>query len=255
MLEINYVEYKTKQGLFIMLPIHSACVPCRHLSPCSYQIAAKILSTTILLIAFSGLSYAEISHKKAFNCERTFHKNLDINELVKNYGRNNITREKIHLGEGFFQEGTVLFFDSPENRVEILWHNEKKQKEPSQIRITGNLSNWITGTGLSLGTALSQIEEINKYPFRLAGFGWDYSGTILSWGVGNIGKYKSECKIIVRLRPISFLQSKRFQKLYNQVIGSREYSSGHLAMQALNPRIYQIILYFEKPKRFKLDSF
>jgi hypothetical protein len=43
---------------------------------------------------------------------------------------------------------------------------------------------WRTTYGITQGTTLLELERINRKPFRLAGFDFDYSGTVLSWESG-----------------------------------------------------------------------
>lgn len=95
--------------------------------------------------------------------------------------------------------------------------------------------------GIGLGTSLKQIEALNGYPFRLAGFAFDYGGTVLGCPVGRLhalGCDSSERNLIVRF----YTNGSQQPQAYRQVIGDREFSSGHLAMQALNPVIGQLIV-------------
>jgi len=181
---------------------------------------------------------------QTFDCKNSFPKSMDITWLENKYGRSNVSEEKLHLGEGFYEKGTVLYAKSLKDRVEIFWKKKKEEHGPRFIRVTGKSSNWFTETGISLGTKLTQIEKINKYPFRMAGFAWDNSGGVISWGKGNLAKKASKCSFRANLRPDPFPELLSLRRLYAQVQGDREFSSGHPAMQSLNPQTYRMFLIY-----------
>jgi hypothetical protein len=93
--------------------------------------------------------------------------------------------------------------------------------------------------GICLGTTLKQLEQINRKPFRIAGFAFDYSGTVISWSQGALEQeLDSPGRVILRLEPP---QDQWQQPDYRSVLGDRSFSSGHPAMQRLNPSVYQLI--------------
>ena len=144
------------------------------------------------------------------------------------------------LGEGFTVPGTAVYPESPEARFEVVWRSSKRIS-PKEVRITGTTSKWETHEGISLGTTLMQLEALNGYPFRLAGFDFDYGGTVVDCGKGRLaylGCGSSDRKLIVRFSSDQRPPSPE----YRQVIGDRVFSSGHPAMQAVNPAIYQLIV-------------
>lgn len=178
------------------------------------------------------------------DCDSTFRATDDAGSLAGRFGAAAVAKGDIHLGEGFSEVGTILFGESERDRVEILWKDVRGQREPRSVRIRGQKSHWRTPTGVSLGDDLRRIERLNGRPVRLAGFGWDYSGTQLSWAGGRLeGSPSGSCSIRVRMRPG---QTNDTQDWYRQVVGDREFSSGHDAMQALNPRVYEVWLAFAK---------
>lgn len=167
------------------------------------------------------------------------------------FGPENIERVDVQIGEGFTEPGTAVYPGEATRRIEILWLDDTRTT-PREIRLTGAASLWKTEEGISLGSTLKEIENLNGWPFRLAGFAWDYGGTILDCGGGRLTRLgcldpKDRTRrthlrsIIVRLGPDLEV---RTHPEYRQVLGDREFSSGHPAMQALNPRVYQMIILF-----------
>jgi hypothetical protein len=80
--------------------------------------------------------------------------------------------------------------DNSLKRIEVLWADSEK-RVPKSVYVGGihnaaygDKSLWRTTYGITLGTTLLELERINRKPFRLAGFDWDYSGTVLSWNSG-----------------------------------------------------------------------
>src|SRR5690242_3166397 len=107
-------------------------------------------------------------------------------ELVRVYGKANVVDRDIDIGEGETQPGTVVFPNDPKRSVEILWRDSEKKTQPSSAQIHGEASLWKAPRGSSLGTSLKQLEQLNGRPFQMAGFGWDYSGTVMSWENGSL---------------------------------------------------------------------
>jgi hypothetical protein len=84
---------------------------------------------------------------------------------------------------------------------------------------------------------LQDIERRNGWPFRLRGLtGPEGLGVIRSWGQGRLRDAGDDgCRLRISLqssgdRPID-------PALYRQVSRGSDFSSGHPAMQAINPRV------------------
>jgi hypothetical protein len=170
-------------------------------------------------------------------------------DLKRIYGEQNVEAGKIHLGEGEFESGTVLFPEDPMKRIEVLWSDAEGKRYPKSVHLGGirnaafpDRSVWRTTYGITLGTTLFELERINRKPFRLAGFAFDYSGTVLSWNGGALeGVFVSDGtkKVFVRL-----IYSEPAPPEHREVLGDRSFSSGHPAMQKINPHVYQMIFVF-----------
>jgi len=173
-------------------------------------------------------------------------------DLKRMYGAENVKNGEIYLGEGEVESGTVVFPDDPMKRVEVLWSDAEK-RVPKSVYVGGSRnaayadkSLWHTTYGITLGTTLLELERINRKPFRLAGFDWDYSGTVLSWNSGALeGVFGSEGRKKVFLR---LIYSDPAPAEHRAVQGDRSFSSGHPAMQKINPHVYQMIFIFHSPR-------
>jgi hypothetical protein len=161
-------------------------------------------------------------------------------ELRQTYGAGQIDSIRIELGEGETAPGTVLFPADSARRMEIVWRDTSARKGPARLILRGSRSEWRVGPGISLGTALKDLERFNGRPFSLAGFGWDYAGVVTDWKAGKLDSSFAGIKLY--LDP----GSGQYQsEPYSQVLGDRDYSSDLPAMQQLNPRVYQIFVDME----------
>ena len=123
-------------------------------------------------------------------------------ELTKMFGNANVVSRDIDLAEGETAPGTELFPDDPLRHAEILWKDSKGKRGPKQVQISGEKSTWSTVHGISLGTTLKKLEELNRGSFRLAGFDFDYSGTVKSWGQGALAReLEGPGRVIVACTP------------------------------------------------------
>ena len=191
------------------------------------------------MVAGASVARAQDSNR-VLDCESTFPPQLTVAAIENTYGTHQLGTGQIHTGEGRFDEVTILFPGSPADRVEIVWKDNERKREPAQVWIRGEQSRWRTPTGLTVGLDLQSVERLNRRPFLLAGFGFDYAGTETSWQDGRLAAPEgSACGV----RAV-FAEPPNRAPHSRQVQGSGrgKFSSGHPAMQALNPRIEAIWL-------------
>ncbi|NQT87115.1 hypothetical protein HQ560_10140 [bacterium] len=154
-------------------------------------------------------------------------------QLIAIYGAPNVRRGKIHVGEGETVEGTVLFPGIP-NKVEIEW--KQAFGHPKRISIGTAGARWRTKEGITVGTTLKKLEAANGFPFRLAGFSWDYEGRVLSWGKGRL-----PAQLVVDLRP-----TRKVSKAVSRAVdGAGEFSSGHPSMQKMGLVVATLFILWE----------
>ena len=197
----------------------------------------------ILLGLCLGVRPVVAQETRVLACEMVLAPEASAASLSQYFGVANVQSGPISVGEGEYERGTVLFAGSPQDRVEVLWKDREAQRAPRRVRIFGATSRWRTPLGVTLGVDLRTLERINRRPFRLAGFAWDFGGTETSWEGGLLESSTSApCVVGVRLAPALPLDEGEQQRWYRQVLGDRDFSSGHPAMQALQPQIYEVWL-------------
>jgi hypothetical protein len=203
--------------------------------------------STLTLIGVAALALAtpaiaqKSSRSMSFDCDSTFPPTLTAAQLQSRYGAANVSKESIELGEGETQTGTILFRSDSTRRVEILWKDTVKQRSPARIEVGSINTVWRTPTGLTTGMTLRAIEQLNGKAFRLFGFGFDGSGVISNWAGGKLATPESAtCRLAGAIEaPVPQTATRRW---YKQVTGDKEFSSANKAMQALDPRLGQMVL-------------
>lgn len=171
-----------------------------------------------------------------FDCA-SFPREFTAQDLGQRFGASQVKSVSIPLGEGETGQGTVLFPDDPERKVEILWNDPGAKRNPRSVKIQGSTSRWIAPGGLCLGLDLEQVETLNHGPFRLAGFGWDRGGSVTSWSGGALET--NPCQLRARFAVDSALQNDPRLKT---LMGDREFSSDDATMHALKPRVVEVWL-------------
>jgi hypothetical protein len=158
-------------------------------------------------------------------------------ELIDRLGAAVVQPDSVHVGEGFFEAGTVLHPDDPTRRAFVLW-TDSARETPERVLVRDTVSVWEVA-GVRMGTTLGELEERNGGPVRLAGFGWDYSGTVTSWEGGALGSAAPRAGLFARLEPNDWDMGG-----LDGVLGDGVFPSTHPTMRRINPRVVQFGLDF-----------
>jgi hypothetical protein len=158
--------------------------------------------------------------------------------LARAFAPKELREAAVEIGEGETLPGTVVFPDDPRRRLSVVWRERPSPAGRIWLMVDGE-SRWRGHRDIGLGTELRTLERLNGRPFTLAGFAWDYGGTVVDWRGGALASIATErCRLIVRLEPPRSAP----RHLVDQVIDDRDFPSDHPAMRALNPAAYQVIL-------------
>jgi hypothetical protein len=173
-----------------------------------------------------------------FSCF-TFPADLSESNLLSRYGQGNVITSIVTGADDPPFEGTVLFPNQDDARVEIAWKDAQTKQSPAWVRIRGQRSRWRLPNRITLGDALLGVERRNGFPFRLSSFSVEGQGTVRSWGRGRIQNADTErCAITISFQ--ANWDGTDDPMFLRQVTQGRELSSGHPAMQAINPRVRAI---------------
>ena len=167
----------------------------------------------VLAVAAAGLAFPGGSAPHAqeiapvLTCEGPISRHATHTSLSKTFGARNVSFKELQLGEGETEMGSVLFGSDPKRRIEILWNDRAKRSRPRMVVLgrypgaTDTLKDYhwriaasATSVPLGLRQGLSQVEAVNGRSFELAGFEWDYSGTVLDWKGGALAAPPGGCR-------------------------------------------------------------
>jgi hypothetical protein len=163
--------------------------------------------------------------------------NIEEDELIKRYGKENITLDTIWGAEGMFYMGTKLFAKTPKEVI-ISWSDTLYHSKIVTLTVnsgynieTGELelyNYWKSKTGISLGTNLKELVKLNGRDFKFYGLGWDYGGEVNSWNEGKLDK----AGVAVTLGTVNFDNQ---TAAYNKIVGDQEFSSSNTNAVKVNP--------------------
>lgn len=151
-------------------------------------------------------------------------------ELQSIFGEANVGDAEIPIGDGKSERGTVIFPNDKERRLFIQW--EFYKIKPKAIIVEG--TRWRTTKGIGMGARLAELVRANQGPVSFAGFGWDYSGYVMSWRGGQLETdHRLRDDISLYLMPTEpYLPAD-----FDAVQGDREFSSDLEAATKLNLRV------------------
>lgn len=167
----------------------------------------------------------------------------DLSEagLMAKYGREQVIAAPVIGADDGPSDGTVVFPDQEDLKLEIVWWDPEFKTKMAWVRTRGRGGRWEAPNGIVVGMGLKAIERANGWPFRLRGFtGEGDPGRIVSWGSGRLMRLEpGNCMVNVFLLPSD---ATAVDPLLGRQLGPREFSSGDQAMQALNPKVYQMLV-------------
>jgi len=152
-----------------------------------------------------------------------------------------VQAHSVPLGEGETVWGTVVFPDDPLRRIEIVWRDTTARREMKTVRVEGDSSLWKLESRIGLGTTLFELERINGRPFKLAGFGWDQQGVVLSWNEGVLQSSMKGVNLYLTPDPRHLNEAS-----YRRIAGDREFSSDDGDVRALEPRVGRMVVAFDQ---------
>jgi len=203
----------------------------------SLTLASRLAAIT--LVALSGTALAQTADLLA--CNGPFARDADEVTLIKAFGAGNVQRARIEIGEGEKAAGAILFPKDRKRRLELIWRDGKKRRQPGTIYVREG-SAWAVagpaGERLAIGSALAAVETANGKPFSILGFDWDYSGTANDWQGGKLAKAFGGCKLTIRFGYPKGADAKALDRLS----GDNEFSSSNPDMRLIKPTAYEILL-------------
>lgn len=161
-----------------------------------------------------------------------FARDSDLARLQRIFGPQNVRHERLYVGEGQYKRGTVIYPTDPRRRIEIFWLNHHASQPPELIRVTNSQSLWRGPGDLKPGSTLAELELANGGLFELAGFEWDYGGTLMNWR-GQLDSVGGDSRCV--FGAVVTTNRNPPQAVYDKVLGDGTFSSSDAKMRALRP--------------------
>lgn len=164
----------------------------------------------------------------------------DISALEEKVGKENITLDSLFLEGDFDRLITKVWKGSPKE-ISISWLEEKPPfKNIKALEISHPDSPYKFNNGIKIGTSIRKIVELNGgEDIKLYGFGWDYGGTFVDFGKGNL-KGDLPC-----FGGVFELQTEAAGKEVEEVFGDQEISSSAPAFKKYEA-VLSVIRVFNK---------
>ncbi len=154
-------------------------------------------------------------------------------QLVQRFGEDALIERPVDLGEGETAPGTVVGEGTPFAQ-EVTWA-DPAQTKPARIRVLGEGIR--DPSGLGLGTTMAELEAAIG-PFELAGFGWDYGGTVFLEGTRLAAL---DGKLIIRLEPTLHDGEDTMQRL-SEASGDVVFASSDPKITVLSPTVGEFMM-------------
>ena len=145
--------------------------------------------------------------------------------------------EEVDGAEGEKAIVTVLYAKDKFRRIEISWRDDKARQGIGTISIAKSGPVAAPAARIS-GRRWPRSRSLNGKPFTLAGFDWDYGGTVLDWRDGKLAALPGGCHLGLRFEA----DRQAPAAARNQVVGDKEFASTDPNMRASRPRVYEIYL-------------
>lgn len=155
-------------------------------------------------------------------------------QLIAYYGEENVKKDSIHLGEGYYLAGYKLF-PGTKSEASLLFPGGKADLRDMQVTVDFTATDWVAAqTGVKIGTTLKDLERLNGGPFSFYGFEWDYGGAVTDWKGGALKDY--------RIRVSYDFENRQNTALHPSILGEQETSSENPALIGLDVKVIQIIV-------------
>jgi hypothetical protein len=200
------------------------------------KIYRPLLVVNLMLLAGPASARQEPAKRTDIVCRGPFARDSGFATLQQAFGTANVTTAEVDGAEGEKAIVTVLYAKDKSRRIEIRWRDDKARQGIVTISIA-NQARWRTA-GAHIGSILTEVETLNGKPFTLAGFDWDYGGTVLDWRGGKLAALPGGCRLGLRFEADRQAPAGARTK----VVGDKEFSSADPSMRASRPRVYEIYL-------------
>jgi hypothetical protein len=174
---------------------------------------------------------------RAVECSGPFASDSGNLSLAMAFDSRNVVFTEVDGGPIGKVPASVLFPKDPKQRLEVWWSDPASRTRIYLIVINGQ-SGWSAPRGLRLGLNLTEMEKLNRKPFKLKGFDKNNVASVSDWDGGALADLPGGCKASASLRA----DPKSPVDAVTALSADREFSSTDAAMRTIKPTISEILI-------------
>lgn len=166
-------------------------------------------------------------------------------DLDRLFGKANVQDRPVDTGEGE-EDATVVFPNVPPAALAIFWHDDRMERVMVCYQQQAGPCKWHTENGVSLGTRMQQLEQLNGRSFQIEPWGYDLGGNISSWLGGKMASvFGEQLRLGLYFREGPTGYTPKQIKLLDE-IGRQKRSplSSDLAVRQLHPTVVRMRMDF-----------
>jgi hypothetical protein len=165
------------------------------------------------------------------------------------FGGENVHDQEVERGEVGPEPATVVFATRPRQTLAIFWENDRiLDIDICYLRSSGCF--WRTQNGVTIGTSVVRLEQLNAVPFQIEPWGTDGGGNITSWRDGKLrpsfgdnGQYHLLLRICWKESP-SGPNSQQPKWIKKIDLARGKLTSATPALRRLRPSVTEMTLFF-----------
>jgi hypothetical protein len=189
-----------------------------------------------LLVAF-GCRESKVSESRAFEGPLIIDSLVDFSDersLAEAFGKENVSRDTLSYPEGSGEYVVTVLYPNSPRQVSFIWNDSINFSGLNSIVLDDRGTLWTTAEGITVGTPLSKLVELNKGPLEFMGLEWDYGG-LVSWRDGVL--QHRGLRVTLGL-PENYDSSANLDSL----IGDQRISSEWAIARKINPIVIEVAL-------------
>ncbi|HEX4876263.1 MAG TPA: hypothetical protein VFV31_06290 [Chitinophagaceae bacterium] len=142
-------------------------------------------------------------------------KNTNYEDLLSIYGEQSVKDERICGPECIDSLDVTQVYPGTEKAFTIYWKEKRYHQKIDMIICDTEMSPYRTASDIGIGSSLQDLLELNGRQISFYGFGWDYSGGIISFNGGRLEKSR-----------IHYNLEMPYDSTGNALLGDRELNTG-----------------------------
>ena len=168
-------------------------------------------------------------------------------DLIRLFGKGNVEDKPMDTGDG--PEPATVVFDGQVSKNLVILFKDDRITDVLVCYVGNGPCKWHTASGVTVGTGIRRLEELNGAPFVAEPWGSDVGGNITSWQQGKLagefgdgGKFKILLALDFQSAPSGYSSEQRVA--VDEFNKRKQALSSDPAMRRLRPTVSRITVFF-----------